>query len=175
MKKFDFSDVNRYNSRFEDVSEPLKEYHVNLDGSLEEVSSSCSLLGVRQNGKWGWIDTSGRFVISAVFDFGFVNCFDGIIVLSRNGCQGAIFRDDLSQAFQFKYKQLGHFYRDTFCAWNFNGKCALLKPGDIKVTDFKYDGFSKYNQGNITQYVRTNFFGMQVKGNIDILTGKELS
>lgn len=116
MKKFDFSDVNRYNSRFEDVSEPLKEYHVNLDGSLEEVSSSCSLLGVRQNGKWGWIDTSGRFVISAVFDFGFVNCFDGIIVLSRNGCQGAIFRDDLSQAFQFKYKQLGHFYRDTFCA-----------------------------------------------------------
>lgn len=37
MGKFSKDDVARYSFMFEDVSEPLKEYRVNIDGSLHEV------------------------------------------------------------------------------------------------------------------------------------------
>jgi len=37
MGKFTYDDVVRYSFRFEDVSEPLKEYRVNMDGSLHDV------------------------------------------------------------------------------------------------------------------------------------------
>ena len=34
MDKFNYSDVSRYSYRFEDVSEPLKEFKMNYDGSI---------------------------------------------------------------------------------------------------------------------------------------------
>ena len=174
MGKFSYDDVSHYSFRYDDVSEPLKEYRVGLDGSLTETATSCTLLGVKKNGKWGWIDKSERFVIPALYDSGFVICYDGIIILDKDGCQGGIYRDNQSQAFKFRYQQLGHFYRDTYCAWNFNDRCALLKPGDVMVTGFDYKGFSKYNSGNITDYVKAGWFGDK-HGKIDILTGRELS
>lgn len=176
MGKFDYYDVARYKSQFDDVSEPLKEYLVGQDGSLTETSSSCSLLGVEKNGKWGWIDTSGAFVIPAIYDSGFAGCYNGIIELQKNGKWGAIYRDNPSeQAFSFKYNYLSSFYRDTYCAFNSNDMCALVKPGDVLLTEYKYKGFSKYNSGNITEYVRSGFLGLEVRGKIDLNTGRELS
>lgn len=48
-------------SNYQDVSEPLKEYTVKSDGSLT-LNREPRLLGVKVNGKWGWIDKFGRFV-----------------------------------------------------------------------------------------------------------------
>lgn len=176
MEKFNHSDVSRYSYKFDDVSEPLKEYSVGLDGSLTEISSSCTLLGVEKNGKWGWINTSGTFVIPAVYDSGFVVCYNGIIVLQKNGKWGAIYRDNPSElAFSFKYNYLSSFYRDTYVAYDNNSMCALVKPGDIYLTDYKYKGFSKYNRGNVTEYVRSGFLGREVRGDIDLNTGREIS
>ncbi len=172
MEKFSWDDMARYSFRFEDVSEPLKEYRVNIDGSLTETESSCSLLGVKQNDKWGWIDTSGHFVISPVYDHGFVLCYNGIILLYKNGCQGGVYRDNLRQAFQFQYKILSYCWRDTYVAWNFNERCALVKPGDLMLTSFAYKGFSQYNQGHITEYKKSGFFG-DTTGYIDLETGIE--
>lgn len=41
------------------------------------------------------------------------------------------------------------------------------------LTGFDYKGFSNYNQGNITEFVRSGFFG-DFKGYIDLNTGIEL-
>lgn len=173
MGKFTYDDVARYSFQFEDVSEPLKEYNVGYDGSLCETSSSCSLLGVKKNGKWGWIDTAGRFIIPPMYDSGFVLCFNGVIILDKNGCQGGLYRSSLSQAFQFKYKRVSHAWKDTYVAWNNNGRCALVKPGDRLLTSFIYKGFSQYNRGKITEFVKGGFLG-DSSGNIDLETGREL-
>ena len=172
MEKFSRDDVARYSFRYEDVSEPLKEYRVNIDGSLVETETSCSLLGVKQDGKWGWIDASGHFVISPAYDHGFVLCYNGIIILDKNGCQGGLYRDNLKQAFKFQYELLSHCWRDTYVAWNANDRCALVKPGDLMLTSFAYKGFSKYNQGKITEYKKSGFFG-DTTGYIDLETGIE--
>lgn len=176
MGKFSFSDVARYKYRYDDVSEPLKEYKVGLDGSLTETSTSCSLLGVEKNGKWGWINTSDVFVIPALYDSGFVGCYNGIIELQKNGKWGGIYRDNPSElAFSFRYHYLSSFYRDTYVAFNSNDMCALVKPGDVLLTEYKYKGFSKYNRGNVTEYVRSGFLGREVHGDIDLNTGRELT
>ena len=176
MRKFSYSDVERYRSWFEDASEPLKEYKVGLDGSLIEESTSCSLLGVKKNGKWGWIDTSETFVIPPKYDSGYAICYNGIIILSDSKHRfGGLYRDTLTLAFQFRYSMLSHAYRDTYVAFNDLDKCALIKPGDVLMTAFKYKGFSKYNRGNITEYVRSGFLGMEVHGDINLETGREIS
>ena len=54
------------------------------------------------------------------------------------------------------------------------GKWGLLKPGDIKLTDFKYIGFLHNDGGRYTRYHRKNFFGALVQGQIDLETGEEL-
>ena len=114
MAKFTYDDVSRYGSRYDDVSEPLKEYKVGLDGSLIELPSSCTLLGVEKYGKWGWIDTSDRFVIPAEYDSGFVLCYNGIIVLQKDEKYGALYRNSLTKAFHFRYSWLEYFYNDTY-------------------------------------------------------------
>lgn len=174
MSKFIYDDVYRYKHLFDDVSEPLKEYRVGLDGSLTETATSCTLLGVEKYGKWGWIDTSGRFVIPAEYDSGFTSVYNGIIVLEKDGKYGALYRNSLTKAFHFRYSWLEHFYNETYVAWNDDERCALLKPGDIPLTHYDYKGFSKYNRGNITEYVKAGIFGDK-HGTIDINTGRELS
>lgn len=162
-----------FESRYEDISEPLKEYNVRYDGSLIETSSSESLLGVKKNGKWGWVDSNNRFVIQPEYDSGFVVCFDGIIILQKYGKWGGLYRRNLSTAFSFKYDYLGHAYDETYIVHNSGGKCALVKPGDRMLTGYNYIGFSKYNNGSITEYVKSGFFG-ESRGRIDLSTGREL-
>lgn len=41
------------------------------------------------------------------------------------------------------------------------------------LTGFNYKGFSVYNNGNVTEYVKSGFFG-ESKGFIDLETGIEL-
>ncbi|MBR1520705.1 MAG: hypothetical protein IJ635_05650 [Bacteroidaceae bacterium] len=173
MEKFNDLNVTRFRYQFDDI-ELLREYNVGLDNSLIESSSSCSLLGVQKNGKWGWINLRGQFVIPAIYDSGFVECYNGIILLQKNECWGGLYRDTLSTAFHFKYEYLSHAWRDIYVAWS-NDRCALIKPVDIAITDYKYKGFSKYNRGNITEYVRIGFLGREVHGDIDLETGRELS
>lgn len=173
MEKFNIDDIYRYKDRYEDVSEPLCEYMVTPYNELVETSGSCSLLGVKQNGKWGWIDKSEKFVIQPIYDFGFVLCIKGIIVLDKNGYQGGLYRETLKQAFSFQYRNLSYVWGDTFVAWNNNNRCALVKPGDYMLTSFKYKGFSKYNRGNVTEYVKGGLFG-DSSGLIDLDTGREL-
>lgn len=162
-----------YESRYEDVSEPLKEWFIDGNGTCYEGPNSNSLLGVRVDGKWGWIDINCNFIIPHVYDNGWALCHNGIVILDRNGYQGGLYRDNQMIAFSFKYKSLGQFYRDTFCAWNSNNRCALVKPGDIMLTDFIYLGFSKNNDHNITEFVRIGLFG-QKRGKIDLNTGREI-
>ena len=63
--------VEYFKHKYEDISEPLEEYRVNHDGSLTRIRSP-RYLGVKKNGKWGWIDSSENFVIPAQYDTGFV-------------------------------------------------------------------------------------------------------
>lgn len=166
--------VAYFKNRYEDVSEPLKEYRVNGDGTLTQLGPP-TLLGVKRDGKWGWVNVSDEFVIPPVYDYGFVLCYDGIIIMVKNGYYGGIYRATLTPAFQFQYKYLSHFYNMTFLAHNSERLQALVKPGDIRLTDFKYIGFLEYNhRKDIAKYVRRNFWGNEVSGDIDLETGKEL-
>ena len=175
FKNYYNNDSQRYyfESRYEDVSEPLKEYNVGDDGSLYETPTSETLLGVKKNGKWGWVDANNMFVIQPVYDSGFVTCYNGIITLSKNGNWGGIYRRNELIAFSFRYSHLSHAYRETYVARNSSNKCALVKPGDRMLTSYSYIGFSNYNRGAITEYVKSGFFG-ESRGNINLETGQEL-
>ncbi|MBE6306628.1 MAG: WG repeat-containing protein [Bacteroidales bacterium] len=173
-----FENDNQYRyfkSKYEDVSEPLYEYRVNSDRSLTLLCEP-TLLGVKKGGKWGWVNENNEFVIPPIYDHGFVICYDGIIVLEKNGYYGGLYRATLTTAFQFKYDYLSHMYNQTYLAQNSSGLQALVKPGDIRLTDYKYIGFKEYiYRSDIATYVRRGFFGNEVSGNIDLETGRELT
>ena len=162
-----------FESRYEDVSEPLKEYNVGDDGSLYETPTSKTLLGVKKNGKWGWVDANNMFVIQPVYDSGFALCFDGVILLTKDGLHGGLYSSNFTTAFQFKYKQLTYLKAGTYIARNSSSMQALVRPGDIMLTSYKYVGFLEDYAHRIT-YVRNGFFG-EISGLIDPETGNELS
>lgn len=164
--------VSYFKLNYEDFSEPLEEYRVNHDGSLTRLRTP-RYLGVKKNGKWGWIDSSERFVIPAIYDHGFVLCYDGVILLERNGVYGGLYIDTLTTAFQFKYNRLSYLKNGTYMAYDHNDKIALVRPGDIMLTSYKYTGFLEDYAHRIT-YVRHGFFG-ESSGIIDPITGRELS
>ena len=167
-----YSQRSYFESRYENVSEPLKEYTVGFDNLLHETCTSESLLGVKINGKWGWVDSNNMFVIQPLYDSGFVTCYDGIIILQKNGRWGGVYRGNGSSAFSFKYEYLGHAYGSTYVAHNAN-RCALVKPGDRMLTGYTYKGFSRYYRGSVTEYVKPGFFSDST-GYIDLETGREL-
>ena len=160
-------------SNYQDVSEPLKEYTVESDGSLT-LNREPRLLGVKVNDKWGWIDKSGRFVIPASYDTGFVLCYNGIIILEKNGRYGGLYINGFSEAFSFNYHHLSLAYGQTYVARNSSGMCALVQPGDRMLTGYNYIGFSQYNQGSVTEFVKRNILGIKTEGRIDLNTGREL-
>lgn len=171
---FDNADLRFFfESHYEDVSEPLKEFIVENDGNMYETSTSQTLLGVKKGDKWGWVDSNNMFVIQPIYDNGFVTCYNGVIIMQKHGEWGGIYRKNGLAAFSFKYKHLSHAYCNTYVARNALNKCALVKPGDNMLTEFKFKGFSVYNNGNVTEYVKAGFFG-ESKGLIDLETGIEL-
>lgn len=162
-----------FESHYEDVSEPLKEYTVGDNDSLYQTATSETLLGVKKNGKWGWVDSNNMFVIQPEYDSGFVTCFNGIITLAKNRSWGGIYRKNGSVAFSFRYNHLSHAYGETHIARNSNDKCALIKPVDRMLTNYSYIGFLENNGKRITGYVKSGFFGVS-RGYIDLETGREL-
>ena len=133
---------------------------------MYEISTSQTLLGERKNGKWGWVDSNNVFVIQPIYDSGFVTCFNGIIIMQKHGEWGGIYRKNELIVFSFKYAHLSHAYGKTYVARNSFNKCALVKSGDNMLTGFNYKGFSVYNNGNVTKYVKSRFLG-ESKGFID--------
>ncbi|MDY2943877.1 MAG: WG repeat-containing protein [Paludibacteraceae bacterium] len=161
---------------YEDYSEPLAEYNVLADGQLIPTATSNTLIGVKRNNRWGWIDSENNIILPFVFDSGFVICYDGIIILQKDGKWGGIYRNDLTTAFDFRYGYLSHMYHSTYMAsQTLGGLYALLRSGDVFLTDYKYQGFLENGHKRYVYYVRTNIFGMQVRGEIDLETGRELS
>lgn len=174
MNKFSGNYDNvMFSGRFEDVSEPLKEYYVNENGSLTETSTSCTLLGVKsKNGRWGWIDTHGAYVIPSEYDSGWILCYNGIIILKKHDRYGGLYRDGLRTAFSFAYDYVGLCYKDVYCVHRGN-YVALMRPGDKRVTGFDYLGITNEHDGPIFGFVKEGFFG-QKTGRINVLTGVEL-
>ena len=89
---------------------------------------------------------------------------------------GGIYRNDFTTAFEFRYGFLSHVYHGTYMATKtLRGLQALVRPGDVFLTDYKYLGFLDNGYQRYTKYVRTGFFGIQIEGKIDLETGRELS
>lgn len=164
--------VAYFQSKYEDVSEPLKEYEVHKDGSLTLVREP-RLLGVKKNGKWGWINDSEMFVIPPIYDSGFVLCYDGVILLTKDGLYGGLYSSNFTTAFQFRYYRLSYLKAGTYIARDSSGMQALVRPGDNMLTSYRYVGFLEDYAHRIT-YVRKGFFG-ETSGLIDPETGNELS
>ena len=124
---------------YDDFSEPLAEinYHAGRNGEYAETHNT--LLGVKKNGKWGWIDAEGNVKIPFEYDSGWVTCSNGIIILDKNERAGGLWRKNFSQAFAFKYAGgygLSHFYEDTFNSMMPGDDLwGLVKPGDIRITE----------------------------------------
>lgn len=162
-----------FSGQFEDVSEPLKEYYVDDDGCFTQTPTSCTLLGVKSKftGRWGWIDTNGVFVIPAEYDSGWIDCYNGIMIMEKNGKYGGLYRNSQKLAFSFTYDYVGQCYRDVFCVHK-NNRVALMRPGENKITGFDYLGITNDHIGPIFGYVKDGFFG-QKSGKINVLTGIE--
>lgn len=165
----------------EEYGEPLKEYRIiqnppyrDQGGLLEETETSCSLISVRKNGKVGLIDANNNIVVPFEYDDLFLICYNGILILRKKGKYGGLYRHNLrSVAFNFQYEYLGCIYNMSFNAC-LNGKWGLVKPGDVRLTDFKYIGFYRNDGGRYTTYTRVNFWGNKVEGKIDLETGREI-
>ena len=59
MNKFNYSTLeefqalcSKYRAKYDDISEPLKEYDVLSDGSIRESTTSMTLLGVKKMGNY---------------------------------------------------------------------------------------------------------------------------
>lgn len=156
------------------MSEPLHCYKVSLDGTMTDICPPY-LLGVKKNGMWGFVDVHHNFKVEPQFDNGFGLCYNGILVSQKNGNYGGIFLETGKTAFSFIYQWLGYAYNDTYVARKGEIMCALVKPGDIMLTDFKYLGITRECHNGTAGYLRKSFWGSDVKGTIDLNTGKELS
>lgn len=163
-----------FNQAYDNVSEPL---HCYKEDSFGRMTDECPpyLLGVKKNGKWGYVDIHHRFVVEPQFDDGFALCTNGILVSKKNGNYGGIYLKTGKIAFSFVYQWLGYAYNNTYVARKGEIMCALLKPGDVKLTEFKYLGITNEIRNGTAGYLRKNFWGKHVEGRIDLNTGKELS
>lgn len=179
MYRMDYEDAKRIAIAYgyDDFSEPLAEinYHAGRNG--EDAQTHNTLLGVKKNGKWGWIDAEGNVKIPFEYDYGWALCTNGIILLDKDGRRGGLFRKDFSQAFAFKYEGvagLGHVYEDTFISMMPGDDLwGLVKPGDIRITESnKYD-FLINNGERFTGFRKRTLFGW-TEGRIDLLTGHEM-
>ena len=178
MRSVNYQEGEMIASRYgyEDYSEPLAEYNVLAGGDLKKTVTSNTLIGVKRNGKWGWIDSENNVILPFVFDSGFILCYDGIIILMKNGKYGGIYRNDFTTAFDFCYGYLSHVYHGTYLASKtMGGLQALVRPGDVFLTDYKYLGFLDNGYQRYTKYVKTGLFGIQIEGKIDLETGREMS
>lgn len=175
MNKFgDNYDNVMFSGEYDDVSEPLKEFTVDDEGRLCETSTSRTLLGVKskRTGRWGWINGSGTYVIPAEYDFGWILCYNGIIILEKNGKYGGLYRSGLKTAFNFVYDYVGYCYRDVYCVHK-NNRVALMKPGEERVTGFDYVGITNDHIGPVFGYAKEGYSGLKY-GKINVLTGIEL-
>ena len=159
--------------KYEDVSEELKEYIVKDNGDLE-LCGAPTLLGVKKNGKWGWVNIKDEFEIPPLYDNGFVCCYNGIICqIEKDGKYGALYRRDGSVAISFEHCYLTHIYNNTFHSMNNNNLGGLVKPGDIRLTPNIYL-FKNGPYGRYCEFVKWNFWGRKTEGRIDLETGKEV-
>jgi hypothetical protein len=165
-----------FKCRYEDVGEPLENWVLQQDGITSHKTEEPTLLSVKKNGKWGWVDLHNRFVIPPEYETGWVMCYDGLMIMQKNGKWGGIYLSDQSVAFKFNYPfPPSRIYKDTYLSYDNNQKCALIKPGDIMLTDYKYKGFLNPVIGRHITYVRNNWLGDEVRGQIDLLTGREVN
>ena len=162
-----------FSGEYDEVSEPLKEYTVDDEDYIHETSTSCTLLGVKskKTGHWGWINTSGTFIISAEYDSGWIRCYNGIVILQRNGKYGGLYRTDLKIAFKFEYEYIGVCFKDVYCVRK-NGRIALSRPCETRVTDFNYHGITREHDGPVFGFVKDDLYGKK-SGKINVLTGEE--
>lgn len=168
--------VKYFKSKYDDISEPLMEYEIEYDGSLRLIREP-RLLGVEKNGKWGWIDVNEHFVIPALYDYGFVLCYSGVVLLEKDGKYGALYTSDFSTvAFSFKYDHITAEKYNTFILTNSLGNCALARPGDDLLTGFNYLGFLKRQiQPHLLTYAKVGLLGIKYMGEIDLRDGREVS
>lgn len=160
--------------KYDDYSEELREYNVKDDGTLELIGEP-TLLGVKKDGKWGWINVEEVFEIPPLYDNGFVCCYNGYIFqIEKDGLFGVLNRRDGTVAISFEHAYLSHIYNTTFLSMNNNGLGGLIKPGNIRLTPTVY-GFKKGAYGRYCEFVKWNSWGRKTEGRIDLETGKEYS
>lgn len=174
MSKFgDNFDNVMFSGEYDGVSEPLKEYTVDDEGRLFQTATSCTLLGVKSKstGRWGWIDTNGTYIIPAEYDSGWILCYNGVIILEKNGKYGGLYRNNQRTAFNFAYDYVGHCYRDVYCVHK-NNRVALMRPGEERVTGFDYAGITNDHVGAVFGYAKEGYSGLKY-GRVNVLTGVE--
>ena len=99
-------------------------------------SFSEGLVGAKLNGKWGFIDKTGKEVIPFKYDYAeeFIN---GLARVKLNGKYGFIDKTD-KEVIPFKYDDARSF-RNGLMAVKLNGKWGFIDKSGKEVISFKYD------------------------------------
>ncbi len=109
-------------------------YSENVNKDIE--LSRLILLPVRQNNKWGYIDTSGKTVIPCIYEW----CEDfseGLAAVGLNGKAGFINKAGL-QVFPFEFEEADNF-SDGFAEVTLNGKSGVVRRTGKQVIPCEYD------------------------------------
>ena len=126
------------------------------------------------NGKYGWVDNDGNFIIEPKYDSPCAECYNDIVILEKNGYVGGIFLHNRKIAFKFMYRQLGWMYNETFQSINADGTVILIKPGDIIISQHKYSSFYFNDHQRFIRFVRYGLFRRIIEGTLDLETGEEV-
>lgn len=105
---------------------------------------------------WGFIDRSGRIVISAVYDS--VSIFiNGISIVQKNGQYGLINREG-NQILPISYDKITRF-NNGFVKVYKNGRMALANTQGQVITDFKYEDVGSFKQ-EMSYYIQDGKYGL---------------
>lgn len=113
--------------------------------SVENAFFSDGLLAVQKDGKWGYINTKGNFVIPALFDKA-GQFFEGEAIVDVNGNAQLINKEGKFLLDDYVDK----LYRDEethLLIYVNNGRCGLMSASGKIITEALFDSLTEFSEG----------------------------
>jgi hypothetical protein len=124
----------------------------NCEGNYAEefkFKDNYGLIKVRLNGKYGFIDNTGKERIPLIYDYVFP-FFNGLSRVLQNEKCGYINKEG-KEITPIKYDAIPYgeniFFYDDIIQVGLNGKCVCINKEGKEITPIKYDGVSDFEDG----------------------------
>lgn len=127
-------------------------YTEDLDGFHINPNFKNELSRVKLDGKWGYVDISGREVVEPKYDNAY-SFSDGLAAVETNGKWGYVDTTG-KEVIEPKY-DVAYSFSDELAAVNLDGKWGYINKDGVSVGDIKYDevGYEEFRK-----YIYDNYY-----------------